>query len=81
MRTFEIGYLRNVVKIRKLLLFDTKCPYLGIGARNFQKSISDLKSIFEIAYKRNFDKIKELTLFGPKRPNLGSTCSKKRCQI
>ena len=28
--TFEIGYKQDLVKIRKLILFGTKCPNLGI---------------------------------------------------
>ena len=28
--TFEIGYMQNFVKIRKLILFDPKCPLLEI---------------------------------------------------
>ena len=42
--TLEIGYRQNVAKIRKLILFDPKCPYLGIWAQNFQKPMSDLTS-------------------------------------
>ena len=33
--TFEIGYMRNFVKIRMLILFDPKCPNFGIWAQNF----------------------------------------------
>ena len=43
-RTFEIGYKGNFVKIRKLTFFDSKCPYLGFRAQNFRKQIPDLKS-------------------------------------
>ena len=42
--TFEIGYRQNFAKIRKLIIFDPKCPYLGIWAQNFQIPMSDLKS-------------------------------------
>ena len=42
--TFKIGYMRNFVKIRKLILSGTKCPKLGICAHNFGKQTSDLKS-------------------------------------
>ena len=41
---FEIGCRQNFVKIRKLILFDAKWPYLGIWDHNFQKPMSDLKS-------------------------------------
>ena len=41
---FEIGYLQNFVKIRKLILFDPKCLNLDIWTQNFRKPISDLKS-------------------------------------
>ena len=41
--TFEIGYMRNFVKIRKLIPFGPKCPKLGIYAQNFGKQMSDLK--------------------------------------
>ena len=42
--TFEIGYKGNFVEIRKLILFDPKCPNLGICAQSFGKQMSDLKS-------------------------------------
>ena len=42
--TFEIGYMQNLVNISKLILFDPKCPDLGIFARNFRKQMSGLKS-------------------------------------
>ena len=42
---FEIGYVRNFVKIRNLTLFGPKCPNLGIWARNFQKQMTNLKSV------------------------------------
>ena len=42
---FEIGYMQNFAdKIRKWILFDLKCLNFGIWARNFQKTMSDLKS-------------------------------------
>ena len=41
---FEIGYMQNFVKIRKLILFDPKCLNLGIWTQNFRKPISDYKS-------------------------------------
>ena len=41
---FEIGYMPNVVKIRKLILFGAKCPKLGIWAQKFGEQMSDLKS-------------------------------------
>ena len=41
---FEIGYRRNFVKIRKLILLGPKYPKLGIWAQNFGRQISDLKS-------------------------------------
>ena len=44
--TFEIGYMQNFVKVRKLMLFDPKCPYLEIWAQTFQNPISDLKSAY-----------------------------------
>ena len=40
--TFEIGYMRNFVKIRELIL--TKYPNLYVWARNVQKAMPDLKS-------------------------------------
>ena len=42
--TFEIGCMRNFAKIRKLILFGSKCTNLGIWARNFRKPMSGLKS-------------------------------------
>ena len=42
--TLKRGYMRNFVKIRKLILSGTKCPKLGIWAHNFEKQIPDLKS-------------------------------------
>ena len=41
---FKIGYIRNFIKIRMLILFDPKCPNLGIWSRNVREAISDLKS-------------------------------------
>ena len=43
--TFEIGYRQSFVKIKKLILFDPKCPCPGICSKNFQKPMSDLKSV------------------------------------
>ena len=37
------SHMRNFVKIKKLILFDSKCSCLGIWARNFRKPMSDLK--------------------------------------
>ena len=34
--TFKIGYKQNFVKIRKLILFDLKCPNFGSCARNLK---------------------------------------------
>ena len=34
--TSKLGYMQNVFKIRKLILFDLKCPNLGIWARNLK---------------------------------------------
>ena len=42
--TFEIDYMRNLAKIKKLILFGPECPNLGIWAQNFRKPMSDLKS-------------------------------------
>ena len=42
--TFEIEYRQNFVKIRKLILFDLKCPYLVIWTQDSRKPMSDLKS-------------------------------------
>ena len=42
--TFEIVYMQNFIKIRKLILFGPKCPNLGIWAKTFRKPMSDLKS-------------------------------------
>ena len=42
--TFKIRYMRNFVKIRKLILSGTKYQKLGIWAHNFEKKILDLKS-------------------------------------
>ena len=36
--------MRNSAKIRKFILFGSKCPNLNVWTRNFRKSISDLKS-------------------------------------
>ena len=35
--------MRNFAKIRKFILFGTKCQNLGIWAQNFQKPMLDLK--------------------------------------
>ena len=42
---FEIGFRQNFVKIRKLILFGPKYLHFGIWARNFQKPMSNLKSV------------------------------------
>ena len=42
--TFEIGYMRNLVNIRKLKYFGPKGPCLGIWAQHFGKQMSDLRS-------------------------------------
>ena len=42
--TFEIEYRQNFRKIKKMILLDAKCPYLGICAQSFRKSMSDMKS-------------------------------------
>ena len=43
--SFKKGYMKNFVKIRKLIFFGLKCPYFGLLARNFQKQMTNLKSI------------------------------------
>ena len=42
--SFEVAYILDLAKIRKLILFGRKCPNLGIWAQKFQKPVSDLKS-------------------------------------
>ena len=42
--TFEIGYMRNLVKIRKLILFSPKGLSLGIWTQNLGKRMSDMNS-------------------------------------
>ena len=42
--TFKIGYMRNFVKIRKLILFGPKGLSFGIWAQNVGKQMPDLKS-------------------------------------
>ena len=71
--TFEIGYMRNFVKIRKLIFFGPKCPNLGIWARNLKK-INDKFEIssFKIGYMQNFVKIRKSILFSPKCPIVGN---------
>ena len=39
---FQIVYRQDFVKIKKFILFDPKCPYLGIWAQNSWKPMSDL---------------------------------------
>ena len=67
---FEIAYSQNFVKIRKVIVFDLKCPNLGISKLS-KTNVKFEISTFEIRYMRNFVKIRELILFGPKCPNLG----------
>ena len=43
-RTFEVGYKGNFIKIRKFIFFDPKCPNLSIWTQNVGKQMSDLKS-------------------------------------
>ena len=68
--TFEIECEQNFVKIRKLILFDPKCPYLVVRAQNSRTNVRYEISTFEIGYMPNFLKMRELILFGPKCPNL-----------
>ena len=42
--TLEIGYRQNFITIRKLVLFSPKCTNLGIWAKIFQKSMSNLNA-------------------------------------
>ena len=44
-RTFEIGYIRNLVKIRKLILFGPKLPKFGHLGSKLGKQMKDLKSV------------------------------------
>ena len=69
--TFEIGYTRNFVKVRKLILFGPKCPDLDILGSKFSK-INDKFGIntFEIGNMSNFVKIRKSACFGPRCPNL-----------
>ena len=62
--TFEIGYSQNIVKIRKVIVFDLKCPNLGISKLS-KTNVKFEISTFEIRYMRSFAKIRELILFGP----------------
>ena len=41
--TFEIGYMQNYVKIKKLITFGPKSLNLDVWAQNFSKQTSDLK--------------------------------------
>ena len=65
--------MRNLVKIRRLILFGPKYLNLGICAQNFgEKSVRFEIITFEIGYKRNLGKIRKLILLGPKYLNLGN---------
>ena len=64
--------MRNLVKIKKLILFGPKYLNLGIWAQNFgEKNVRFENITFKIGYKRNLSKIRKLILFGPKCPKLG----------
>ena len=67
--SFEIGYLRNFVKIRRSIHVSPKCPNLGILAQNFQKQMANLKSAYlkKVHAKFRFKSI----LFGRKSPIVG----------
>ena len=63
---FEIGYMWNFVKNRKLV--NTLC---NLDSK-FSKANEGFKiSTFEIGYMQNFIKIRKFILFGPKHPKLG----------
>ena len=63
--------MRNLVKIRKLILFGPKYLNLGICAQHFGEKNVRFKIItFEIGCKQNVGKIRKLILFGPKYLNL-----------
>ena len=69
---FEIRYSHNLLKIRRLILFNSKCLDLGIWAQGFLKpSAKSEICTFQIWYIQNFAKIKKLILFDPKCSNLG----------
>ena len=42
--TFEIGYMRSLVKVGNLILFGQEGPNLGIWAQDFGIQMLDLKS-------------------------------------
>ena len=64
--------MRNLVKIKKLILFDPKYLNLDTCYQNFgEKNVRFENITFEVGYKRNLGKIRKLILFGPKYLNLG----------
>ena len=56
------------MKIRKLVLFDAKCPNLGTWAKRFQKPMSSLKSKPSIY---GTSEISEVNTFWLKMPKFG----------
>ena len=43
-RTFQIGYRKNFVKIKKIILFDPNSLNFEMWTQNFRKPVSDLKA-------------------------------------
>ena len=69
---FEIRYSHNLFKIRRLILFNSKCSDLGIWAQSFLKpSAKSEICTFQIWYIQNFAKIKKLILFDQNAQILG----------
>ena len=70
--TFEIGYIRNFVRIRKLILSGPKSQNLDIWDWNFWgKNVRFEIRTFQIGYRQNFVNIRKLIPFAAKSSILG----------
>lgn len=66
--TFEIRYVRNFVKTRKVIRFGAKCPYLS--SKVWKTNVRFETNTFGIGHRQNCDKTTKLRPFGPTYPNM-----------
>lgn len=68
--TFDIGYMQNFVKTRKLILLGQNAKICAFGLE-FSTNYKFEIITFKIGYKQNFVKIRKLILFVSKCRKLG----------
>ena len=74
------GYMRNFVKIWKLILFGPKCPNVwNFGSKFSRTNVRFEISTCKIRFRQNFVKrLESWNFFGPKYGHLGSKFEKKK---